>query len=229
LTELDLPGWTVWANDDGEKRNASNNNSMYRVVAQLLGERMEDQGNIQRAHIQEAGANKDVIIINRRSFFGTLLGIGSVGMGAVLAVPVLRFVLYPLYAKATGSEWSDVGDEAEFAGLTSPIRKTITFTQRDGWREVVSEQSVYVSLAADGKLEVLSAICPHLGCSVSWQATQNKFLCPCHGGVFKPDGEHIAGPPPRGMDSLPIQIKAGKLQVHFEYFRSNVPNKEKLS
>ncbi len=172
---------------------------------------------------------RDVIVINRRSFFGALLAVGSAGMGALLAVPVLRYVLYPLYAKATGTEWSDVGDLNEFANSKGPIRKTITFTQRDGWREVVSSQSVYVSRDETGQLAVLSAICPHLGCSVSWQAGNDKFACPCHGGEFKADGQHISGPPPRAMDQLPTQLKDGKLQVHFEYFRSNVPNQEKIS
>ncbi|MDE3148683.1 MAG: ubiquinol-cytochrome c reductase iron-sulfur subunit, partial [Acidobacteriota bacterium] len=74
-----------------------------------------------------------------------------------------------------------------------------------------------------------SSICPHLGCSVSWQAAQNDFVCPCHGSVFDPDGKIVSGPSPRGMDRLPIRTKDGKLQVHFEYFRSNVPNQEKLS
>lgn len=170
----------------------------------------------------------DVIVISRRSFFGTLLGLGTAAMGALLAVPVLRYVLYPVYASRAQSEWSEVGDESEFAASTTPVRKTITFTQRDGWREVVSSQAVYVSRAADGQLEVLSAICPHLGCSVSWQASQDKFICPCHGGVFSPDGQHIAGPPPRPMDRLPSKVDNGKLQVQFEYFRPNVPNQEKL-
>jgi hypothetical protein len=31
------------------------------------------------------------------------------------------------------------------------------------------------------------------------------------------------------MDRLPTQVKDGKLQVHFEYFRSNVANQEKIS
>ena len=172
---------------------------------------------------------KDVIVINRRSFFGALMAVGSVGMGAILAVPVLRYVLYPLYAKASGTEWSDVGEMSEFASSSAPVRKTITFAQRDGWREVVSAQSIYVSRNAQGELEVLSAICPHLGCSVSWQSSQKDFICPCHGSVFKPDGKVIAGPSPRGMDRLRIRTKGGKLQVHFEYFRSNVPNQEKLS
>lgn len=172
---------------------------------------------------------KDVIVINRRSFFGALLAIGSAGMGAILAVPVLRYVLYPLYAKASGTEWSDVGEMSEFAGSKAPVRKTITFAQRDGWREVVSAQSIYVSRNAQGELEVLSAICPHLGCSVSWQKGQDEFVCPCHGGRFAPDGKHVFGPPPRAMDKLPTRVKDNKLQVHFQYFRSNVPNQEKLS
>ncbi len=180
-------------------------------------------------NLHDIVSNKDVVVINRRSFFGVLLGIGSAGMGAILAVPVLRYILYPIYAKATGSEWSDVGELSEFADNKEPVRKTITFTQRDGWREVVSAQSVYVSRNEAGQLEVLSAICPHLGCSVSWQANHDKFVCPCHGGEFKADGQHVAGPPPRPMDRLQTQVKDGKLQVHFEYFRSNVPNQETLS
>lgn len=183
----------------------------------------------QKLETEKATGKKDVIIITRRSFFGALVAIGSAGMGALLAVPVLRYVLYPLYARAAGTEWSDVGEMSELANSKSPVRKTITFTQRDGWREVVSAQSVYVSRTAAGELEVLSAICPHLGCSVSWQQAQNDFLCPCHGSVFKADGKVVAGPSPRGMDRLPTRIKDGKLQVHFEYFRPNVPNQEKLT
>lgn len=190
----------------------------------VLGDRVE-----QRIETENSAEKKDVIIITRRSFFGALVAIGSAGMGALLAVPVLRYVLYPLYARAAGTEWSDVGAVSEFATSKSPVRKTVTFAQRDGWREVVSAQSVYVGRTAAGELEVLSAICPHLGCSVSWQQAQNDFLCPCHGSVFKADGKVVAGPSPRGMDRLPTRIKDGKLQVHFEYFRPNVPNQEKLT
>jgi Rieske Fe-S protein len=171
----------------------------------------------------------DVPAINRRSFFGVLLGIGTASMGALLAIPVLRYAFYPLYAKSSQSGWSEAGSAAEFANLVVPARKTIDFKQRDGWREVVSSQSVYVTHGKDGQLKVLSAICPHLGCSVSWQHEQEEFVCPCHGGRFAPDGAHVSGPPPRGMDALPHKLEDGKLMVHFQYFRSNVPNQEILS
>ena len=171
----------------------------------------------------------DAPAINRRSFFGVLLGIGTAGMGALLAIPVLRYAFYPLYAKSSQSGWSEAGSADEFANPALPALKTIDFKQRDGWREVVSSQSVYVTRGKDGQLKVLSAICPHLGCSVSWQHGQEEFVCPCHGGRFAADGALVSGPPPRGMDALPHKLEDGKLMVHFQYFRSNVPNQEILS
>ncbi len=176
--------------------------------------------------IQGNANNKDVIIINRRSFFGVLLGIGSAGMGALLAIPVLRYVLYPLYAKSGKNTWTAVGDMAEFSDLSKPILKPLALKQVDGWSEVDSSQNVYVTKNPQGNLEVLSSICPHLGCIVDWHKGQNEFFCPCHGSVFNPDGNHVSGPSPRGLDTLPHKIVNGKLMVKFEYFRENIPNQE---
>lgn len=183
----------------------------------------------QSHNLGQSDVSNESIVINRRSFFGALLGIGTAGMGALLAIPVLRYVLYPLYTKSRQSDWSLAGTLDEFSSSTQPVRKTLDFKQLDGWREVVSSQSVYITRGLDGELKVLSAICPHLGCSASWQDTQHEFVCPCHGGRFAPDGKRITGPPPRGMDALPHKVQDGNLMVRFEYFRSNVPNQEVLS
>ena len=172
---------------------------------------------------------EDLAGIGRRSFIGALLGTGSLLIGAIVGTPLFRVVFFPVYAKSTSASWSDVGNIGEFETIDAPIVKTVTFAQHDGWREVVSTQSVYVSRDATGELQVLSAICPHLGCSVAWQASQGKFVCPCHGGQFKADGKHISGPPPRSLDNLKAQVRDGKLQVQFEFFRSNVPDRESLS
>jgi menaquinol-cytochrome c reductase iron-sulfur subunit len=167
--------------------------------------------------------------VTRRTFLASLIGATGACIGAVLALPIVRYVLYPIQASAAGGKWSNVGDASEFAASRTPVRKTIELTQRDGWREVTSAHSVYVSRAEDGQLKVLSATCPHLGCSVAWKAAQDKFVCPCHGGEFNANGDHLFGPPPRGMDQLPIQIKDGKLLVQFQHFRSNAPTQEALS
>jgi len=167
--------------------------------------------------------------IGRRSVIGALLGMGSLLMGAIVGTPIFRFVFYTAYAKSTAGNWLEIGDLDEFQKSDGPVAKTVTLTVQDGWREMRTTQRVYVSHAKDGELQVLSAICPHLGCTVAWQASQDKFVCPCHGGQFKANGEYISGPPPRGLDRLKTQVSDGKLQVQMEFFRSNVPQQETLS
>jgi Rieske Fe-S protein len=184
---------------------------------------MQEQGTL-----QEIDPKKN-IVVSRRSFFGALLLVGSAGMGAILAVPVLRYILYPLYTKSGKEVWSSIGAMNLFGNLSKPILTSLDLKQVDGWREVDSSETVYVTKDTGGTLAVLSAICPHMGCTVSWRDGQHDFYCPCHGSVFQADGTHVSGPSPRGLDPLPNKVEDGKLLVKFEYFRENVPNREVLS
>ena len=167
--------------------------------------------------------------VSRRAFFASILGLCTGAIATVVGMPMLRYVLYPVQAATTAGRWTEVGNASEFEKIDGPVTKTISLTQRDGWREVVSKQSVFINRTAEGHFQILSPICPHLGCSVSWHQDKNKFVCPCHGGQFGPDGSRISGPPPRGLDKLEAQVKDGKLQVEFQYFRSNVPDRQLLS
>ena len=163
---------------------------------------------------------------DRRSFLGALLGVGSVFVGGLLSVPLIRLVLHPLLRSTTPVAWSGIGTVDELVSINTPTRKNILIEQRDGWRKVVSEKAVYVIKNAGGQLAVLSSVCPHLGCSVPWVAEKNEFVCPCHIGRFAPDGKLLGGPPPRGMDHLESCVENGVLQVHHQYFRQLVPFKE---
>jgi menaquinol-cytochrome c reductase iron-sulfur subunit len=165
----------------------------------------------------------------RRSFLGVLLAAGTASVGALLSVPLFRFVLHPLLRITTPLSWSEVGRVDEFSAAVSPVKKLITVEQRDGWRKIVSEKAVYVIKQADGQLTVLSSICPHLGCSAAWRAESNEFLCPCHGGRFAADGKLLGGPPPRGLDRLESRVEEGTLKVHYQYFRQLVPDKEVIA
>jgi glycine/D-amino acid oxidase-like deaminating enzyme/nitrite reductase/ring-hydroxylating ferredoxin subunit len=44
-----------------------------------------------------------------------------------------------------------------------------------------------------------SAVCPHLGGVVHWNAAENSWDCPCHGSRFDPYGQVLAGPASRGL------------------------------
>ncbi|MGH2807560.1 MAG: FAD-dependent oxidoreductase [Actinomycetota bacterium] len=46
----------------------------------------------------------------------------------------------------------------------------------------------------DGELHVVSAICTHLGCIVSFNTAEKSWDCPCHGSRFTPDGTVLQGP-----------------------------------
>ena len=62
----------------------------------------------------------------------------------------------------------------------------------------------------------LSSTCPHLGCQVHWQGAENRFFCPCHNGMFDPDGRAIAGPPSEAGQSLgryPLKVEDGVLFI----------------
>jgi Rieske Fe-S protein len=51
----------------------------------------------------------------------------------------------------------------------------------------------------------VSAICPHLGCTVSAQESGGYF-CPCHGSRFKPSGAVVGGPAPGPLIHLELSI-----------------------
>jgi menaquinol-cytochrome c reductase iron-sulfur subunit len=163
---------------------------------------------------------------NRRSFLAALLGVGSALVGALLSVPLLRFALFPLLRRTTELKSSPVGDVSEFSSLSEPVLRTIQIEQVDGWRKAVSEKAVYITKDRQGRLRVLSSICPHLGCTVPWNKEKKEFICPCHGGTFTPEGSRVSGPSLRGMDSLDTSAQDGKLMVRFQYFRQLVSNKE---
>ena len=165
---------------------------------------------------------------SRRSFLGVLLGLGSFVIGGLLSVPLIRFALFPLLRRTTETKNSPLGELNEFSSLTEPVMHTIQMEQVDGWRKAISEKVVYVTKDSQGQLCVLSAICPHLGCTIPWDVDKKEFVCPCHDSVFAPDGSRISGPSLRGMDTLETSVQDGQLLVRFQYFRQLVSDKEAI-
>lgn len=59
-------------------------------------------------------------------------------------------------------------------------------------REGVSKIAVYRDQT--GTVHKLSAACPHLGCIVAWNSTEQTWDCPCHGSRFGANGQVYQGP-----------------------------------
>jgi cytochrome b6-f complex iron-sulfur subunit len=45
----------------------------------------------------------------------------------------------------------------------------------------------------------INAVCTHLGCVVPWNASENKFMCPCHGSQYDSTGKVVRGPAPLSL------------------------------
>ena len=162
----------------------------------------------------------------RRSYIGWLFGLCTAAISAVLAAPLIRFTLFPLTAKTTETKWSDAGPISELRTSDKPLTRTVMVEQVDGWRKSISEKIVYITKDSAGQLSVLSAVCPHLGCSVQWQDGKKAFVCPCHSAQYESNGTRTGGPAPRGMDTLESKIVNGRLMVRYQYFRQLVATKE---
>lgn len=67
-----------------------------------------------------------------------------------------------------------------------------------------------------GKIVAMSASCTHMGCLVQWQASEQKFVCPCHGGLFTEYGKPDPQSPLRYLTALPrlnTKIENGNIYV----------------
>jgi menaquinol-cytochrome c reductase iron-sulfur subunit len=165
-------------------------------------------------------------IQNRRSFLGVWVGVGSGLVASLLAVPLIRFAVFPLLRRTTELKKSPLGPLSDFSSLTEPVIRTIQIEQVDGWRKAISEKAVYITKDQQGQLRVLTSICPHLGCTVPWNKVRKQFVCPCHGGTFLSDGAYVSGPALRSMDTLETSVEDGQLMVRFQYFRQLVSDKQ---
>jgi menaquinol-cytochrome c reductase iron-sulfur subunit len=159
---------------------------------------------------------------NRRRFLELLTEFLMGLLALVVAFPAVAYFLAPLRKKSGvgGSEpgFQDVGPIADLPSGEWRL-VSLEVVQADGWKKSRVRHAIWVQKKADGNLVVLSSICPHLGCPVNWHPDQSQFFCPCHGGVFNPDGRQISGPPPRAMDPLEFEVREGRLWVRWQDFK----------
>ena len=152
---------------------------------------------------------------SRRSFLKLLpLGVLA-GVFASIGGAAFRF-LRPRIG-AVSDAWLDVATVSELQG-PQPLARKVVAENIAGWAITTEEHNVFVLPAKNN--QVLSAICPHEGCEVSWDQGANRFSCPCHASYFTADGARISGPATRGLDPLPMRVQDGKLQVQY------IPNAE---
>jgi cytochrome b6-f complex iron-sulfur subunit len=78
----------------------------------------------------------------------------------------------------------------------------------------LADEKIFVFRDRDKGFAVASAVCTHLGCTVNYFQSDQKFHCPCHGSVFGRDGNVMHGPAPRPLNWFEVTVtRDGQLRV----------------
>ncbi len=149
-------------------------------------------------------------------------------VGVVLAIPALRFLVYPARRKTVvGPDALFPVAQADAVGDT-PVRvEIIAPEERDAWAKVESVRLGAAWLVRQGdEIRAFTTTCPHLGCSVDFDPKADAFRCPCHKSEFDKAGNRVSGPAKRGMDPLETHVEDGRVLVRFRRFKPDVPDRE---
>jgi menaquinol-cytochrome c reductase iron-sulfur subunit len=150
----------------------------------------------------------------RRTFLFKLAVGLNVAVGAVLAVPLVGYLLGPALRKDkdTGS-WITIGAAKDFpegetrlVDFISPVK-----APDDGQ---TAKLACWVRHISGQQFQVFAINCAHLGCPVHWFAQSKLFLCPCHGGAYYETGKRASGPPERGLFEYKYKVVGESLVIH---------------
>jgi len=166
-----------------------------------------------------AGAWEGETVTRRRLMEGTALAAGGIATMA-FALPGLGFALGPIFEKTNPTRWQDVGSSDDFND-TSYVPRVISIDPEIG---DAGKTTVYVrqfNRDIDKVIEgedpqpyvVISTRCAHLGCPVRYIQASEKFVCPCHGGVYDLQGKVEGGPPVRPLDRFYTRVTNGRVEV----------------
>jgi menaquinol-cytochrome c reductase iron-sulfur subunit len=153
----------------------------------------------------------DGLSIGRRRFL-TWLSVSLGGIAtALLAVPVLSFILDPYFGKKK-QYWRAVGPVDKFiVGSTTEV--SYANASSTPWEDGFAKTAAWLQRRSENEFVAFSINCAHLGCPVRWMPDSELFMCPCHGGVYYKDGSVAAGPPPRGLTRYPVRVKNGQVEI----------------
>jgi menaquinol-cytochrome c reductase iron-sulfur subunit len=152
--------------------------------------------------------------LSRRAMFLKMGMIFNGLVGAVLTVPIVRYVLSPITrGQRPGYEkWLSLGSTDQFPpGQTRPA--TYRNPVVNAWDGETANIACWVRHVNEGKFQVFAINCAHLGCPVRWFSQSGLFMCPCHGGVYYEDGSRASGPPERGLFEYGFKVENGQLLI----------------
>jgi glycine/D-amino acid oxidase-like deaminating enzyme/nitrite reductase/ring-hydroxylating ferredoxin subunit len=82
---------------------------------------------------------------------------------------------------------------------------TRDIAQTEGKLLTLNGEKVAVYRDPQGDYHGVSAVCPHLGCIVAWNNSEQSWDCPCHGSRFDYEGAILQGPALKPLERRAVQ------------------------
>jgi menaquinol-cytochrome c reductase iron-sulfur subunit len=159
----------------------------------------------------------------RRGFLKRLSALGALLSTGLVSIPVLRAIFSPTSGRPRVGNWVKVADDTALLDIGVPIRVNFVQTVEDAWVESRTLNGVWLFTEDGEKFKAYNGHCTHLGCSYVYDQARKNFFCPCHRGQFDPKtGEVLAGPPPRPLDELQVEVRDASVFVNYKDFRLGV-------
>ncbi|NDJ17378.1 cytochrome b6-f complex iron-sulfur subunit [Myxacorys almedinensis] len=159
---------------------------------------------------QLTGPADDVPSMGRRQFMNFLM-FGSEALVAAGALyPVIKYFIPP--SSGTGS----AGVTAKDALGNDIVVSDYLASHPAGDRSLaqgLKGDPTYIVVEGDQAIASygINAVCTHLGCVVPWNASENKFMCPCHGSQYDNTGKVVRGPAPLSLALVHADIADNKI------------------
>jgi Rieske Fe-S protein len=107
---------------------------------------------------------------------------------------------------AAGGGASASASASTGTGSTASGALTATSAIPVGSGMIFAAKQVVVTQPTAGEYKAFSAICTHMGCTVS-QISNGTIDCPCHGSQYSiKDGAVVAGPAPKPLPAEKIKV-----------------------
>ncbi len=157
--------------------------------------------------------------LSRNGFVKVVVAMVGTAMGAIIGIPAIGYLISPATKIQKSSAWVPLG-LLDNIPLGVPTLFNFTRTQINGWEKTVNSYGVYVWRKNEDEVKVLSNVCTHLSCRVTWNPDQEEYVCPCHAGKFDIEGNVSHEPPPRPLflyaeSEGNLKIEEGTLFIHF--------------
>jgi quinol---cytochrome c reductase iron-sulfur subunit, bacillus type len=156
--------------------------------------------------------------ITRRRFMTGSANAAGVIAAASFTLPALGFAVGPIF-KSTPHRWETVSPiDAIPDNNYIPAVLTLTPGIGEAGKSTVYLRKFNPAIDRDRydrntSYIAISSRCAHLGCPVRWVDAAERFICPCHGGVYDLLGRPVGGPPVRPLDRFYTRVAGGYLQV----------------